>query len=610
MSRPRNQTVAVVLVLELLVGAVLWFSHSPAADAQPAAAPAQPAATQPAAPAQHAATQAAAPAQPAATQPQPAAAPAQPAAAQPQPVPAPGAAAAAAGAPQVVHDAAKPLPLPIEKAKTPDCPKPAKKATPKKPLSEDFLPIAILIVVIALVVWRLPRVELGHSKAFRQRRLLNWLPLGLTYSFLYFARYNIKSFQGVGLTESEYGTVFMVGSIVYGLAFLLNGPLTDRWGGRATILIAAAGAAVANLWLGYMAATGNTFGLSTVTAFSLGYALNMYFQSFGAVSIVKVNAAWFHVRERGTFGGIFGILISLGLYFAFDVIGRIKNAFEIQWIFLVPAMILLVFFVLSFLFVRNEPADTGHPNFDLGDATQADDGPAAATLGEWLRQIGVVLGKLLSHPVIFTIALIELCSGFLRQAILQWGPDFGKGIGIADSFVFQNWGMVSCVAGITGGMFAGAISDHMFQSRRSPVSAVLYAIMLAGSAGILVMFGTPYAIGWIVAFMSMAIIGVHGMLTATASADFAGKKNTGVAVGLIDGFVYLGSSIQSKLYGNTLPEAKIRDAAGCLVPNPDAANIDNWHVWPYAMIPVALVGFLLTLRIWNAKPRKDAPSGH
>ena len=55
-----------------------------------------------------------------------------------------------------------------------------------------------------------------------------------------------------------------------------------------------------------------------VSVFAALYAVNMYFQSFGAVSIVKVNSAWFHLRERGTFGGIFGILISLGLYFAFD----------------------------------------------------------------------------------------------------------------------------------------------------------------------------------------------------------------------------------------------------------------------------------------------------
>ncbi len=597
MSRGRNWTIALVLGLELLVGAWFWFSNAPA-SAQPAPA----AVTEPS-PADPAHPTAADAAQPAAT-------------------------AAAGRVPKAVTDALKPVPSLDEVARThepgadgaPVACKPYKPSA-KRSLVDDLLPIGILLIVIAIVVFRLPKVELGHSKAFRHRRLLNWLPLGLTYPFLYFGRYNIKQFQDFGLGEVGYGTVFGVGSAVYGVAFLINGPLTDRWGGRATILIAAAGSGVANLLMGYMAMTGNTFGLSPVTAFSLAFALNMYFQSFGAVSIVKVNAAWFHVRERGTFAGIFGILISLGLYFAYDVGKRITQVFEIQWLFLIPAIILFLFFILSWLFVRNNPSDTGHPDFDLGDARQADDGPEATTLGGWLRQVGAVLKKMLTHPVILTIALIELCSGFLRQAILQWGTDFGRGIGIGNTFVFQNWGMVSCIAGITGGMFAGAISDHLFQSRRSPVSGVLYGIMLVGAIMIVPLFSAPLSIGWVVAFMSMAIIGVHGMLTAVASADFAGKKNTGVAVGLIDGFVYVGSMMQSFIYGNMLPTAKIRDTVGCqfdgipvtyypLIANPEAKDIDNWTVWPYAMIPVALVGFLLTLRIWNAKPRKDAPSGH
>ena len=192
---------------------------------------------------------------------------------------------------------------------------------------DDLLPIGILIVVIALVVARLPKVELGHSAAFRSRRLLNWLPLGLTYSFLYFGSLQPQAVPRRRRSpRPSTARSFGVGSAVYGLAFLLNGPLTDRWGGRATILIAAAGAGVANVCMGYMAATGNTFGMSVPTAFTLAFAVNMYFQSFGAVSIVKVNAAWFHMRERGTFGGIFGILISLGLYFAYDVGARDQGA--------------------------------------------------------------------------------------------------------------------------------------------------------------------------------------------------------------------------------------------------------------------------------------------
>ena len=184
------------------------------------------------------------------------------------------------------------------------------------------------------------------------------------------------------------------------------------------------------------------------------------------------------------------------------------------------------------------------------------------------------------------------------------------------SFVIENWGVVSCIAGITGGMFAGAISDHIFGSRRGPVSAVLYSLMVIGAIAIVpLMLLAPTGgkgpaallvpIPWIVAFMSMAIIGVHGMLSGTASADFGGKKNTGVAVGIIDGFVYAGSMVQSFIYGSALPEKLLECPDGSTRPNPDANDLSNWTIWPIAMIPVAIVGFSLALRVWNARATKS-----
>src|SRR5262249_61583551 len=99
-----------------------------------------------------------------------------------------------------------------------------------------------------------------------------------------------------------------------------NGPLVDKIGGKKGIIIAAIGSSIANIILvvlTYLVAM-HQLKMNMGVAFSVIYALNMYFQSYGAVSIIKVKAYWFHVREHGVFGAIFGTLISFGVYFAFD----------------------------------------------------------------------------------------------------------------------------------------------------------------------------------------------------------------------------------------------------------------------------------------------------
>jgi OPA family glycerol-3-phosphate transporter-like MFS transporter len=473
-------------------------------------------------------------------------------------------------------------------------------------LTQEIGPILVLVAVIAVVVARLPKVDVGHTPAFRRRRTLNWIPLGLTYAFLYMARYNMTVLKNVGgITQHDFGNIDSWGSLVYGLSFLINGPLADRLGGRATILISAGGALAANALIGALWWTGAIDGHATPALAAL-FVFNMYFQSFGAVSIIKVNASWFHLRERGTFGGIFGILISLGLYFAFDwgtkiaVIGCPSCGTHgagaagplpsdlpgLAGLFLVPAAILAVFWVLSFLLVRDTPGDVGLADFDVADASSGQ---------REVREPAVqVIARMLRNPVILTIALIELCSGFLRQGILKWSGDFARGVGAAGSYVNAHWGMVSCIAGITGGMFAGVISDHLFQSRRSPVSTLLYLIMLVGAVAMIPLLGAPVAVSWIVALMAMAIIGVHGMLSGVASQDFGGRLNAGVAVGLIDGFVYLGTALQDQVYGGY----------GSLLPEkgtPAAKLVTSWQAWPIAMVPVAAIGLWLSIRLWNAR---------
>ncbi len=456
---------------------------------------------------------------------------------------------------------------------------------------QQFLPILILIIVVAFVLARLPKVELGHAPKFLRRRVWNWLPLGLTYAFLYMGRYNLtvaKNALGDVISNADFGTIFGVGTWVYGISFIINGPLTDRWGGRKTILISAIGAAVANLAMGlvvYLHSMQQLASEQVVPALVLCYAVNMYFQSFGAVSIVKVNAAWFHLRERGTFGGIFGILISLGIYFAFDIGGLIVKNAPTHMVFFVPMVLLLAFAVVDYFLVFDTPGDVGLKDFDTGDASSGDTGPRLGALEVAKRMAG--------NPVIVTIALIEFCSGFLRNAVMQWYVIFAKQTGQMTQFVAANWGLANCVAGILGGVFAGTISDKIFHSRRGPVSSILYGILFVGSF-FAIGFLTSPALGWIVSFMMLAVIGVHGMLSGTASMDFGGKRNVGVAVGLIDGMVYLGTGLQAVVYGSILPSGEA------------AKDPANWSNWPLAMVPVAGAGLWMAAKLWNAKPVSKA----
>jgi MFS transporter, OPA family, glycerol-3-phosphate transporter len=456
----------------------------------------------------------------------------------------------------------------------------------------NLTPIGMLLVVIAVVLWRMPRVDLGHSPAFRKRRLLNWIPLGLTYALLYFGRYNLAAINSEleslkVLSKAQFGTIDGIGSVVYGVAFLLNGPLTDKWGGRVTILIAAAGSMLMN---GVMAVIVYAFssqtmsGESFLTWLTVAFAANMYFQSFGAVSIVKVNAPWFHVRERGVLGGLFGILISLGIFLPYEYCPLILKHVTLSAVFVIPAVLLAVAFVAAFLVIRDSPADAGYADFETGDASYSDEAKPSLLL---------IARRMFAQRVMWIIVAIEFCSGFLRQAVMKWGRSYAKDVGVLSEFVFSKWGLITCVAGITGGIFAGFISDRVFGSRRGPVTSVLYGGLLGGAAVAYFALGTS-ALSWSVAFMSLCVIGVHGMLSGTASMDFGGKKGAGIATGIIDGFVYLGSATQAFIFGRILPKGEI------------AKSPDAWGPWPLTMLPVALIGLFLASRLWNARP----PSKH
>jgi len=468
--------------------------------------------------------------------------------------------------------------------------------------------IIVLLCLAGIIFLYFYNNPMKHGRWFMIRRFINWFPLGMTYAFLYMGRYNLnvsKNALGSLMTKEDFGLIFAAGTITYAVSFLINGPLVDKIGGKAGIIIAAVGSSIANILLGiltYLVVTGQLH-MKIVVAFSILYSLNMYFQSYGAVSIIKVKAYWFHVRERGVFGAIFGTLISFGVYFAFDwgqaIVDMLKvnttnnetwlgsllksvfalktNSVDPIWaVFFIPAIIMFFWATLDWLLIKNTPEEANFPPFDTHDASS----------GHMDKDFTAIelLKKVFTSPLMLTFAFIELTTGVLRNGIYQWYFIFAYEIKQPGAeFFLKNWGLLLCVFGIIGGFLGGLISDNFFQSRRSPPVVFLSAFTFIMTL-IMAIFLTssPIIVGSAAVLISMSVIGVHSLMSGTAAADFGGRKATATCSGIIDGFVYLGTGIQSFSLGYLTSW--------------------NWNWWPIFLMPFALIGMFLAIKIWKELP--------
>jgi OPA family glycerol-3-phosphate transporter-like MFS transporter len=427
------------------------------------------------------------------------------------------------------------------------------------------------------------RNPMNHPLEYRRRRFANWFPLGVTYATYYMGRYNLNvssttMMSQFHLSKADFGIIATAGFWTYALAVAFNGPLADRIGGKKSIIIGAAGACVLNLIIGLLFLNG--WQTKIIVGMSLLYAVNQYFQSFGALSVVKVNAPWFHVKERGIFGGVFGIMISSGYFLALTVGGWILAFLPWYWVFLVPSMLLALMIVVDVLVVKDKPSEAGFPDFDTGDATSKDadkDKPV---------NFGYLARRVFSNPIILTIIAAEFCTGFVRQGVMLWFVPFLKEVHHIEHgttwFTVASLGVT--VGGILGGLLCGYLSDRVFGSRRPPVAFFFYI----GQIVALLWLGyttSPIMAAFLIPFTCMWIFGVHGMLSATSAMDFGGTKAAATVAGICDGVQYLASGLTGFALGSAL------DRFG-------------WPAWTWMIIPFSAVGALLMTRLWNETPLK------
>jgi OPA family glycerol-3-phosphate transporter-like MFS transporter len=419
-----------------------------------------------------------------------------------------------------------------------------------------------------------------RAGAYRVRRAQNWVLVGLLYSAFYMTRYNFSALaptlQSVfGWTKEDLGIFETLLPLVYGLSVVLNAPLADKIGGRRAFLFGAAGVVAMNvLFALFPTLAPGLHGRSLAWGMAIVWAVNGYFQSFGAVSIVKVNAQWFHLKERGTFAGIFGVLIRLGLWLGFGVAPWLGKRFGWQTAFLGPAGFVALLFLANLLFVRETPRDAGFEELDTGDASS---GAKPGVLE--------VAARIFGNPTMWLIALASMMIGFVRRSVIDaWWPVYFKEVLHLDATdtAYQVTSLGIMIAGILGGFSFGFASDRVFGGRRAPVVTLGFATMVVGLGAFAASAAAVGNIGALL-LLSFAVNGAHGMIGGAASMDFGGRQGAATAAGLFDGMQYLAGAINGVAIGRITTDY-------------------SWTVWKLWPLPFAVVGALVMARLWNVRP--------
>lgn len=392
----------------------------------------------------------------------------------------------------------------------------------------------------------------------------------IAYAFFYVTRKNLSMAQPVMIeegviTKMTLGTILTVHGVLYGASRFVNGFWADRLNGRIFMAIGLALSAAMNFF----------FGCSSLTVFFAAFwILNGWTQGMGFPPCAKMLTHWIHPRELATKMSIWNTSHSFGAFMALGICSLLFwLGFGWRWCFYVPAALALLAAVFAFFFVKDSPAEDGLPELEIG--TTASKPSSQVTTADRMR---LVFG----NKVIWLVAIANFFVYIVRFAFLDWGPTVLKQIkGVP---VSKGGLMIIAfeLAGVLGTIFAGWITDKVFQGRgvRTCVFSMLFAALFAFGFWLLPAGAPVWQATLLLMGAGFCIYGPQALVGIVAA-----NQATKDAAAMANGF------------------AGIMGYASTTVSGVGIAFIEDRYGWSTALFAIgafALVGMALFLCAWSA----------
>jgi OPA family sugar phosphate sensor protein UhpC-like MFS transporter len=439
--------------------------------------------------------------------------------------------------------------------------------------------------------------EVDRLYHYHRRNIIFILTLGYGLGYVCRLAFNVvkKPIMDAGIfTPEEVG--FIGSMLLYGYAAgkFSNGFLADYSNVKRFFAVGILMSALLNFGMS----------LSTVVGVSaVLWALNGWFQGFGAPSAVVAMASWFSNHERGRYYGIWSTAHSIGegltyLGIAFLIAMPPKGlGLHWQWGFWTPAAICIFAAFLLYRYLEDRPQTLGLPSI----AEWSKDGSANARPGEhdasriWKDQL-----KVLAIPSMWVIALASSTMYITRYAINSWGNVYLQEIRGFDLFDANLFIFLNTAAGILGCVAFGYLSDKVFDARRPPANLIFGLMELVP---LLVIFygptnSTVLAIALIV--YGFGLSGILASLGGLFAIDIAPKTVAGAAMGFIGIFSYIGAGTQDYISGKLIYDSEIR-VVFSIGENSPTVYFYDYTIPIMFWVGASIISMLLAASLWRVK---------
>lgn len=330
----------------------------------------------------------------------------------------------------------------------------------------------------------------------------------------------------LGITKAQLGLFLTLHGIIYGVSKFLSGFVADKSSPRHMLVTGLLLCSICNF----------IFGLSySVVVLGVVWVLNGLFQGSGFPPIARLLTHWIPPKELATKMAWWNTSHSIGSGLAVIICGYVVSLGGWRWCFILPAILALLGVIFTWFAIRNSPKSVGLP--EIGENENKQNTDIAHTQQNSYKQL--LIKKIFTNRVIWTISIANFFVYILRFAILDWGPTLlkeWKGI----SLTHAGWMVAGFeIAGLAGIVLAGWVSDKLFESRSPRVCLIC---MVMATISMFLFWKVTTAPVWLYfLFLMTAGFFIYGAqaLGGIASANIATRDVAATAVGFHGFWGYL-----------------------------------------------------------------------